>query len=483
MYAHIYNYHIANILSTTRSDTVKSSLSYIIETNKTILDAYIELYNKKQKLERQLKNVKDENKLLWHELNKYKKRYDYGDASDKEKIYELTEENDSLKIEIKELQLLKETLQEEKIDLESISNSVFPINVNVHIDSANIISDKNMDKNDCYNKDLMFDTFTIEIKNDKAWIQVNNQPKFLVGTKNEKGKTINYKALFDDPNKRYVIKCNEVTHQLIVNDKTFQEFIADTSIKRMFTFIEYNENYDSEHAKNFNYNCDQVAAVLLPYIWEQLPTEDKIRMNKFVKIITVFKFDNKGIKANEFRFIIIYKESNGDLKYYEVDKNIKFNTNISFNFIEQNLYCKNLKTFGNIDVLNNNRENIQQHVRNNLTEAWNNSVTNNNVLLFKNKDTTDAKKIEYRFDFDFNQTITSDNLPQFFLTLKNYCRFEIINKTELKRMTSEIKILKSKYNNKILNHYVSSFTDEEFDKIDLSTFDGLIEPDTVVVSY
>jgi hypothetical protein len=134
-------------------------------------------------------------------------------------------------------------------------------------------------------------------------------------------------------------------------------------------------------------------------------------------------------------------------------------------------------------VLNNNRQKIQQHVKDNLAEAWNNNVTNNKTFILKNADSTNAKKIEYKFDFNFNQTITSDNLPQLFLALKNYCRFEIINKRELKRMTSIVKNLKSKYDNKILNHYVTEFTKEEFDKIKLDSFDGLIEPDTVVVSY
>lgn len=429
----------------------------------------------------QIQEIKADNDVKTEEI---KELYDRTNELE----YEIEDLNDRINEIEYELKVRDERLNElEEIDdrvtkLEEFSTNSIPINVNVHIDSANIISDKNMDKNDYFNKDMVFDTFTIEIKRDKAWIQVNNQPKFSVGSKKEKGKVINYKALFNELNKRYVIRCNEVTHQLIVNDKTFQELVADTSTKRMFTFIEYNENYDAEHAKNFNYNCDQVAAVLLPYIWKQLPTEDRIKMNNFVKIITVFKFDDNKIKADEFRFIIVYKNNNGDLSYYEVNKDIKFKTNIIFNFIEQNMSCDTLKKFNNMTILNNNRSKIQQHVKNNLNQAWNNKVISSNIEL--ENDDNGKYLIEYKFDFNFNQTITSENLPQLFLALKNYCRFEIVNKTTLVRTTSEIKVLKSKkYGDKILNHYVSEFTKEEFDKINLSSFDGLIEPDTVVVSY
>ena len=39
------------------------------------------------------------------------------------------------------------------------------------------------------------------------------------------------------------------------------------------------------------------------------------------------------------------------------------------------------------------------------------------------------------------------------------------------------------YNDKVLNHYVSDFTYEEFDKLDLELLAKEIKPDTVVVSY
>ena len=117
MYPHEYNYHIANILSTTRSESVKTSLSYIVDANRRVLNSCHLLYDQNQKLKQQLKKANEEIKFLHKELNKYKNKCYYGESSDKERIYELIEENDSLKIEIEELQILKESLQEEKFDM------------------------------------------------------------------------------------------------------------------------------------------------------------------------------------------------------------------------------------------------------------------------------------------------------------------------------------------------------------------------------
>ena len=253
----------------------------------------------------------------------------------KEENEDLTSHCESLENEIEDLEEQLDVSNNKLNNLEELSANSVPISVNVHIDSADRISDELAQKNDGYNKILIFSTFVLQQRNNGLWVRVDNQPGFLI----THDKTTNYRALFDDPNKRYIIATNSVTHQLIVNDKTFQEFISDTGRKRMFTFIEYNEAYNSKHAKNFNYNCDQAAAVLLPYIWKQLPTEDRIKLNNFIKIITVFKFDNNGIKADQFRFVIIYKNSDGKIDYYEVDKNIKFKKKIIFILFEQNLFC------------------------------------------------------------------------------------------------------------------------------------------------
>ena len=39
------------------------------------------------------------------------------------------------------------------------------------------------------------------------------------------------------------------------------------------------------------------------------------------------------------------------------------------------------------------------------------------------------------------------------------------------------------YNEKVLNHYVSDFTDEEYDKLNLELLAKEIKPDTVIVSH
>ena len=397
-----------------------------------------------------------------------------------EEIREIKADNEAKTEEIEELENEKEDLEEQLEKIEELSINSFPVSDKVHIDSTKRISDDSAQKNDGYNKILIFSTFVLQQRRNGLWVVVDDQPGFLV-TNDE---TTNYRALFDDPNKRYIIATDSVTHQLITGDKLFQEFIADVGRKRMFTFIEYNEGYNSGHAKNFNYNCDQVVAVLLPYIWKQLPTEDRIKLNNFIKIITMFKFDDKGIKADEFRFVIVYKNSDGKIDYYEVNKDIKFTTNISFNFIEQNLYCQSIKTFINNNVMESNEQDIQRRFRNNLNQAWNNKVSKNELTI-NSSSRKNATKMVYRFDFDFNQVITSDNLSQFFLALKEYCRLEIRDKSTLD------KLIKGKsnafndddYYDKIINHYVSDFTNEEFNRIDFRLFDGLIEPDTIVVSY
>lgn len=415
----------------------------------------------------------------------------------KEENEELNNKNNELELELEELEdrineleyelkVRDERLNElEGIDdkfnkIEKLSVNSFPVSNNVHIDSAKRISDESAQNNDGYNKILIFSAFMIQQRRNGLWVRIDDQPGFLIT--NDSG--TNYRALFDDPNKRYIIATDSITHQLIVNDKTFQEFISDTGRKRMFTFIEYNESYNSKHAKNFNYNCDQVAAVLLPYIWKQLPTEDRIKLNNFIKIITMFKFDNKGIKADEFRFVIVYKNSNGEIDYYEVNKNIKFVTNISFNFIEQNLYCATIKTFIKNNVMESKEQDIQQRFRNNLNQAWNNNV-NKNELSINSSNRRDATKMFYRFDFNFNQVITSENLSQLFLALKEYTRLEIRDKTTLDKLIKgkSMSFNDKEYYDRIINHYVSDFTKEEFNKINFKLFDGLIEPDTVVVSY
>ena len=466
-----------------------------------VKDFILDLFNEIELLKNQLEILQNKDPSLDDDTIDEDEIYTYEQIQEiradneakKEEIEELNAKNDELELEleelndrINELKVRDERLNElEGIDdkftkIEELSANSFPVSNKVHIDSTNRISDESAQRNDGYNKILIFSTFVLQRRRHGLWVRIDNQPGFLITNDD----TANYRALFDDPNKRYVIVADSVTHQLIVNDETFQEFISDTGQKRMFTFIEYNEGYNSGHAKNFNYNCDQVAAVLLPYIWKQLPIEDRIKLNNFIKIITMFKFDNKGIKADEFRFVIVYKNSDGKIDYYEIDKNLKFETNVSFNFIEQNLYCASIKTFIKNNVMESKERDIQQRFRNNLNQAWNNNVTKNELTI-NSSNRSNATKMFYRFDFNFNQVITSENLSQLFLALKEYTRFEIRNKTTLDKLIREKSIVfnDDEYYDRIINHYVSDFTKEEFDKINFGLFDGIIEPDTVVVSY
>lgn len=474
MYAHIYNYHISNILSITRSNEVKSSLNYIVETNKLILDSWLEICNENRKLKRQLKKAKENNEFLQEQLNKYRQRCDYGESSDKEKIYELTEENDSLKVELEELHFLKESLQDEKIDLESISNLVFPINESIVIDAKNKLSDENKRKNDCYNKLVIFKAFEFEIFNNNSW--VIQEQKF----NRIEGKSPG-KKLFIHEFSRYVIKTISATHQLITTTKLFQSWVGNLDVVRMFTFIEYNEIYPTKHLKNFNFNSDQVAAVLMPYIWEQIPTEDQITIKNVMKIVVIYKFNDEGIIADEFRFMIIYRNKFGDYKYYIVDEDIRFTTNVKFNFIEQNLYCNSLSDLTKQEDYFAQKEIIRQSLKDNLEQAFNNRVEQESICHWENN----KLKVEHRFDFNMNKIINSSNVHKLFTELKSYCRFEIKNKSEIKRVINNqlFRMDNPEYNEKVLNHYVSDFTYEEFDKLDLELLAKEIKPDTVVVSY
>lgn len=407
----------------------------------------------------------------------------------KQEIIEIKNQYEMLNTELEDLEKQLEIsdakvleLNNQLYNLEEASIDNFPVSDKICIGSAKRISDESTQKNDGYNKMLITETFEFQTLNKGIWTKSKQQPMFYLSSEIRKGKEIKYKSLFNEPDKRYVITTDSSIHQLITGNHLFQEFISNINKKRMFTFIEFNESYDVKHAKNFNYNSDQIAAILLPYIWKQLPIINRINMNNFKKIVTIFKFDNKGIIADKFRFFIIYKESNGVLKYHEIDSNSKFITNVKFNFIEQNLYCDSLKTFNDMDIINDNKLEIQQHIKDNLKQAWNNEVVGYIHEIINNGSGT--YKIEYKFDFNFNQTTTSDNLPQLFLALKDYCRFEIVNKSRMNRMTENVPKLYSKdYNDKILNHYVTEFIKEEYDKLDLEQLSGSIEPDIVIVSY
>ena len=407
--------------------------------------------------------------------------YSYEESQELKAFTEATKkENIDLKIQCEvmnaDLEVLEE-LDNKLVTLNQLSINNFLTNHIIRIDICNNISEEAIEQNDNYNKILFTSTFVIHCKINENWCIVDNHPSVIITIK----KNVRHYALFDDPNKKYIIVADSVTHQLITSDKMFQEFIANTQLKRMFTFIEYNESYNTKHAKNFNFNCDQLAVVLFPYIWSQLSLEDRIKLNNFIKIVVIFKFDDMHVITNEFRFVIIYEETNGDLKRYVVDKNVKFVTNISFNFIEENLYCCSLSKIENIDQLYAERRNVQINFKNNLEQAWYNNVTPQKIEIINSKG--DGSKIEYKFDFNFNQTITSDNLSNLFDAIKKYCRFEIRNKRTLFRKNGTSEVLKTEYRSIILNHYVSEFTDEEFDRLILSKLISRVYPDTVIVSY
>ena len=166
------------------------------------------------------------------------------------------QENINLKIQCEvmnaELEVLEE-LDNKLISLNKLSLNNFLTNHIIRIDICNNISEEAFEQNDNYNKILFTSAFDIQCRINENWCVVDNHPNVLITIK----KNVRHHALFNDINKRYIITTDSVTHQLITSNKMFQEFIANTQLKRMFTFIEYNESYNTKHAKNFNFNCDQ----------------------------------------------------------------------------------------------------------------------------------------------------------------------------------------------------------------------------------
>lgn len=237
--------------------------------------------------------------------------------------------------------------------IDELSKSNPPVSNCIIIEAKDKISESKQKQNDGYNKKAVFSMFNLYAYIQGKNVMLNN---YVFDDFEEKDE--DYIKLKDVNNHLFIFKTKHVKQQKILNhylistESIFKRFVNMKHELRLFTFIEYNEDYLSGHPKNYVFNCDQIASVLLPYIWEQLSFEIRIKLTNFVKIVVLHKLTNEGIN-NDHRFLIIY-DDHGILKHYLVDNKLKFDTNVKFNFMEENLFCKSLSDFESIDAIEEN---------------------------------------------------------------------------------------------------------------------------------
>ena len=253
-----------------------------------------------------------------------------------------------------------------------------------------------------------------------------------------------------------------------------------------------------KHNKNYVYNCDQIASVLLPYIWEQIPFKKRLKMTNFIKIVVLHKLTNEGI-SSEHRFLIIYEEK-GKYKYYLVDDKIEFYTNVKFNFMEQNLYCGSLLTFDytsiitidektkkknkkstvNLSKLNNKIQEACETYFNKIEHSFkhhsnqekfkcNNDEDVIKIVIGDPNDNKNDRQIEFNYKFNFNNVINSSNVYELFDYLRIYNRFNIIDNAMKRVLDNGIKrpLANRDYDRKIMEHFVKDFSKDSLNKLNL----------------
>lgn len=378
--------------------------------------------------------------------------------------------------------------------IDELSKSNPPVSNCIVIDAKDKISESKQKQNDGYNKKAVFSMFNLYGYRQGKMTTLDDSVFDEFEEKDEK-----YIKLKNVISHLFVLKTNPLEHYLISTENKFKQFVNMKHIQRLFTFIEYNEDYLHKHIKNYVFNCDQIASVLFPYIWEQLSFEIRIELINFIKIIVLHKLTNEGI-SNEHRFLIIY-DDHGILRHYLVDDKLKFKTKVKFNFMEENLFCKSLTEFeiiGEIveDPITKERKEIKCSSLKLIDDQINN-VLNCYVLKIIHSFCNNAKfekpktfkiehnnsKLEFNFDFDFNKVITSDNINELFDYLRIFNCFDIIDGKMMRIDGSKThKIHKNNYESKIMAHFVKDFTDESLNDLDLRTLSCIIEPDTIIVT-
>ena len=382
---------------------------------------------------------------------------------------------------------------ENYLEFDEISKSIPPNSNLINIDASDKISETKQKQNDGYNKKHVFSMFKLYINHTMLEDSVFDE------SEDKDGKFIKLK---DVEIHKFMLKRNNFKHILIASNSEYKRYVGLKNVVRLFTFIEYNEDYLKKHNKNYVFNCDQIASVLLPYIWEQIPFEDRLKMTNFIKIVVLHKLTNEGI-SDEHRFLIIYEEKEV-YKYYLVDDKIVFYTNVKFNFMEQNLYCNSLLTFDCTTITTIDEKTKKKNKKSivNLTKIDNkiqeacetyfdkiehDFIHNNNQEKFYHDNertieiTNGKNKIEFKYDFDFNETINSCNISNIFDYLRIYNRFEIKNNI-MYRLYSNHVLTNKDYDDKIMAHFVDDFSEESLDKLNIKKLKNEINPDTIIVT-
>lgn len=385
--------------------------------------------------------------------------------------------------------------------MDELSKNNPPVSNCIVIDAKDKISETKQKQNDGYNKKAVFDMFDSYVFREGKYVMLKDPIFDEFEEKDEK-----YIKLKDVDSHLFMLKTKHIkqrkilNHYLVSSNSIFKQSINKKHKLRLFTFIEYNEDYIHKHVKNYVFNCDQIASVLLPYISEQLSFEIRIKLTNFVKIVVLHKLTNEGI-TNEHRFLIIY-DDHGILRRYLVDNEIKFNTNVKFNFMEENLFCKSLSEFEIIDeIIEDTITKEQKQIKHPFVKVFDNHF--NDALYYYmikiihsfynddeyNKPETfilesNKSKIEFNFDFDFNEVINSENINELFDYLRVFNRFNIVNNIIIRTIDSKIyEIHQNDYKDKIMSHFVKDFSDETLSKLNLKTLSCLIKPDTIIVTY
>ena len=393
---------------------------------------------------------------------------------------------------------------ENSTEFNEISKS-FPPNSNlINIDASDKISETKQIQNDGYNKKHMFSMFKPYINHTMLEDSAFNE------LEDKDGKFIKLK---DVEIHKFILKRNNFKHILIASNSEYKRYIWMKNVMRLFTFIEYNEDYIRKHNKNYVFNCDQIASVLLPYIWEQIPFKNRLKMTNFIKIVVLHKLTNEGI-GSEHRFLIIYEEK-GKYKYYLVDDKIEFYTNVKFNFMEQNLYCGSLVTFDYTSIITidektkrknkkttvnltkidnkiqeacetyfNKIEHSFKHDSNQEKFKCNNDEDVIKIVIGDPNDDKNDRQIEFNYKFNFNNKINSSNVYELFDYLRVYNRFNIIDNAMKRVLDNGVKrtLANRDYDRKIMEHFVKDFSKESLDKLNLKILKNIIEPDTVIVT-
>ena len=477
-----------NIRNLSKSDRIKSYVRRI----RTIVD---NMNNQITELTQQITELNNENVGLNSYITNKLRR------NEKKKARKLKGKRRNKRLRLDLNEYIDEELYDDENELMnelSINNP--PISTHIEIDAKNKISEKKQKQNDGYNKKAVFSMFRLYKITETQYIPIKQSVFEKFEEKNKR-----YIKLKNVSTHKFIINRNNLLHYLIASDNDYKKFINSKDIPRLFTFIEYNENYLSGHPKNYIFNCDQIASVLLPYIWEQLSFEVRIKLINFIKIVVLHKLTNEGI-TNEHRFFIIY-DNYGNLNYYLVDRNIHFNTNVKFNFMEENLFCDSLLTFEHytetivdqktkkerkikhlvLDSINNTIKEATSTYIDKIEHCFNNDDNNlkfkhnnSDVITIKNDDN---RKIEFNYKFNFNEKINSNNINKLFDDLRVYNCFDIIN-GEIRRVINETDsdLNDPKYTNKIMAHFVMDFTKENLDRINLNDLISIIRPDTVIVT-